>query len=470
MAMSRLWIALIFIAWAPFVQANPVDKSDLNGDGIADDRDVEIFAGLYFEEPYETIDWCVFYESSMLNEKYFRRVVSDNIDSYKLLLDYIALRYACDVVNVSEDKSDLDEDGDVDLEDLKLFSTNYLEMGWQNVDWCVFHGSTLVGADYEGRSTKYYLKHFRSLLEFINEYFGCNTPEPPPDNFALENNPRFPTRIADATAINGKVYASDPRVGSVFVYNELMSATGELKGLNKPLGVALNAQGRIFVGNDGRDNIEVFDSTTGELVAVFGQGIVKMPTAITFDNTGNIYVVDSKLDRVHVFDLAYNLVRSIGRSGMGEGTLDFPMDAEIITTTAATEIYIADRGTSSVQVFDLEGNWSRSITFEGTDGEGCNWFTNVCAIPGVQGFTTLQALSKDSLGRLHVLDNFTASVVIFDLADDTYVGTYGTYGTEPGQLKVPMDVSVSATDMAIVTTGDGDRIEWGSLSQPDWPN
>ncbi|MDH3909376.1 MAG: hypothetical protein OEU83_10100, partial [Gammaproteobacteria bacterium] len=63
--MSRLWIALIFIAWAPFAQAAHVDRSDQNDDGVVNDLDLQIFAGLYFEEPYEEIDWCVFYETSM---------------------------------------------------------------------------------------------------------------------------------------------------------------------------------------------------------------------------------------------------------------------------------------------------------------------------------------------------------------------------------------------------------------------
>ena len=45
MAMSRPWIALIFLVWAPFAHGAHIDKSDLNGDGVVDDRDVQIFAG-----------------------------------------------------------------------------------------------------------------------------------------------------------------------------------------------------------------------------------------------------------------------------------------------------------------------------------------------------------------------------------------------------------------------------------------
>ncbi|MDH3864780.1 MAG: hypothetical protein OEV10_12510, partial [Gammaproteobacteria bacterium] len=142
--MSRLWIALIFIAWAPFVQAAHVDRSDQNDDGVVNDLDLQIFAGLYFEEPYEEIDWCVFYETSMLDEKYFRKIVSDNIDRYKALMSYIAVSYGCDTSGTSGDKSDLNNDGVVNEADLEIFSTNYLGKNWEAVDWCLFYEITLA--------------------------------------------------------------------------------------------------------------------------------------------------------------------------------------------------------------------------------------------------------------------------------------------------------------------------------------
>jgi DNA-binding beta-propeller fold protein YncE len=319
----------------------------------------------------------------------------------------------------------------------------------------VFFGSTLAGADFEGRSTRYYLQHFTLLLTFINDYFECGGSEPPPNNLALENNPKFLARVASGGVGSGDMYLTDPRIGSLFIYDEFMVPTGEIKGLNKPLGVAIDMQGRILVGNNGRDNIEVYDPANGELLAVFGEGLVQMPTAITLDEAGNIYVTDSRGDNVRVFDPAYNLIRTIGSSGVGDDTLSFPMDTEIIDQ----EIFVADQGNYRVQVYDINGAWLRSITFEGTPGQNCSWFTGVCEIPGMPPFTKLQALSRDSLGRLHVLDNFAASVMIFDSADGALVDSYGGYGITSGLLRVPMDVKVLATDMAVVTAGDGDRIE-----------
>ena len=227
-------------------------------------------------------------------------------------------------------------------------------------------------------------------------------------------------------------------VGSVFVYDEFLTLKAEVKGLGKPLGVAIDLQGNLLVGNNGRNNVEVYDTSTGVMLTFFGQDVVSMPTAITLDSAGNIYVTDSQQHRVFIFDSTYN---------------------------GAMEVFVADQGNNRVQVFDLDGNWLRSLTFGGVEGQNCSWFTGVCEIPGMPPFTKVQALASDSFGRLHVLDNFAAAVHIFDPADGTYVESRGGYGSTAGLLRVPMDVVVSTSDMAIVTAGDGDRIEIYSVPQ-----
>ena len=108
-----LWALVVFafLAAGQAVAAPTTDKSDMNGDGIVDQQDLEIFASLHFEEDFDSIDWCAFYESSMLNEKYFRRVVGDRIEYYEALLSYIASAYGCEVIQPEADKSDLNDDG-----------------------------------------------------------------------------------------------------------------------------------------------------------------------------------------------------------------------------------------------------------------------------------------------------------------------------------------------------------------------
>ena len=454
--MTRPWIALIFLAWAPLALANPVDKSDLNSDGIVNGLDLEIFAGLYFEESYETIDWCTFYESSMIDERYFREIVSDKMDRYTSLMAYISIVFGCDTSKSNSDKSDLNDDGLVDEADLAIFSTNYFSKNWESVDWCLFYEITIAGDTYEGNDTQYYIVNFPALLIFINSYFNCNAPEPPPSAILLENTPLAPYRLAAANDASGDYFATDPMVGSVFIYDQYLIPKAEIKGLNRPLGLAVDNQGRLLVGNSGRKNIEVYDPTNGDLLAVFGEGVVKMPNAITVDAFGKIYVTDSRRGVVWVFAASsYELTGWIGNPGEGKEDLKFPMDAYVNQTTQ--ELFVADKGNNRIQVYDLDGEWQRSINWEGS---GCSYWSGKCTVPPFNG---LQALDIDSLQRLHVLDRFGSVVFAFDANTGAYIDHYGSFGTAPGQLRQPADVLITQQDTAIVTAGDGDRIETFSV-------
>lgn len=445
---------LVISSWTLNVAAKSTDRSDLNNDNIIDTLDLEIFSHTYLGQNWETVDWCTFYESSSRNKKYFRKLTADKTKRYKRLLKFIADYYDCRTVTHAKDKSDLNKDSNVDSLDLILFSTRYLEAYWESVDWCLFHESTLDSTDFEGRRTKYFQKHFHQLLSFINDHFNCGGSEPPSNALQVEDTPKYLARIADAPTTSD-YYITDPIVGALFIYDVDLVLKAEIKGLNRPLGVAVDSQGYILIGNDGRDNIEAYDPASGELLAVFGEGLVKMPTAITTDSFGNIYVTDSLSNNVQVFDSAYRPVRVIGKTGVGESELDFPVDTEIILWSGASvanmqEVFVADQGNRRIQVYDLEGNWLRSIVYLGT----CGWFS--CTSPP---FTRVQAMDVDAQGRLHVLDNFAASVMTFNPADGTFLGSYGEYGTGAGFLRVPMDVLNTETDKAIVIPGEGDRIE-----------
>ena len=354
------------------------------------------------------------------------------------------------------DKSDLNTDQVVDIEDLKIFSTNYLEKFWETVDWCLFYEATISGEEFDGRRTDYYKKHFTLLLAFIKADVDCSGD---PYLLDLENDPITLYRFAESTDSSGDYYITDPRIGSLFIYDASLVLKAEIKDLNNPLGVAVDSLGYILVGNSGRGNIEVFDPADGDFLLEFGKGLVKMPNAITVDDLGNIYVTDSRLNTVLVFDASYNLVSGIGRPGEGASELHFPVDAEII----GTNIFVADQGHARIQVYDLDGNWVRSITFEGTDGTNCSWFSGVCEIPGAPEFKRVQALETDDLGRLHVLDKLSATVHIFDPATGAYISSYGEYGDGPGQLSVPTDVMILPTNTATVNAGAGGRFEFFAI-------
>ena len=145
-----------------------------------------------------------------------------------------------------------------------------------------------------------------------------------------------------------------------------------------------------------------------------------------------------------------------GDAAPDDGGLRFPVDTVVFNMQ---EVFVADQGNDRIQVYSLDGTWLRSFTFEGTDGQGCNWFTNICEVPGAPAFGRLKAMDLDALGRLHVVDNLWGVVLVFDTATGDFEGQYGEYGHDVGQLSLPMDVLAMQSGQGLVTSGDGDRIE-----------
>ncbi len=340
-------------------------------------------------------------------------------------------------------KDDWNRDGGVDLEDLKVFSAAFVDPDWQSVDWCLW-------LDSNDRAQK----HMGSALEaFIREYFQCDV-EPP--DLGVKNSNVYPMRLA--LGPGGNLYVTDPKIGSVFVYDVDFNIISQLRGLDKPLGLAVDGLGNIYVGNSGSRNVEVYDAA-GVKTATIGRGLIKMPNDLTFDRDGRLYVADSKKDTIWVFDSNGAVIRSIGTPGEGDGQFKFPVAVEIAYYVDGQgqevgELYVADHGHSLIQVFDLEGNFLRS-------------FGGIAEMGGMMGttlkwkgkFVSIKSLAIDSMGNVHALDCLLNKVQILDPVTGAYIDHYGEYGTEPRQLNLPMDIIIDGYGQVIVAEARNKRVE-----------
>jgi hypothetical protein len=351
-------------------------------------------------------------------------------------------------------KGDLDRDGDIDLDDLQLFSLKWVGKNWDEVDWCQWVQ--------DNPSMK---KHLGGLNDFIMEYFRCgqppepNEPPPPPpteDPLKVRNVNRYPTRLAYGP--NGGLYVSDAKVGSVFIYDPNLSLTGELKGLSRPLGVAVDSRGNIYVGNNGSDNVEIYDSN-GLKAATIGDGIIRMPNDLAFDRDDRLYVADSIGNAIRVYESNGAPAGNIGTGGDGVGEFRSPIALTIAYRSDANgqevgELYIADRGHYLVQVFDLQGNFLRSFGGKVEQGGmmGTTWYWK-------GKFVRIQSLAVDGQGRLHAADCYMNNVQILDALTGAYVDSYGTWGTGPGQLNLPLDIAIDNFGQVAATNAENGRVE-----------
>ena len=453
LAVSLLIVAVVcapFADAAPKVKpADPIDNSDLNNDYQVDYADLVIFSTDYLGQSVETVDWCDFYNDVYyLPDDLYGHTPDWYQKHFSQLLDFINTAY-CQL-------SDMNGDQVINVRDLLAFSEEFANEHFMLVDWCVFLQSVLDGNPYFNHPALFYLDHYGDLVLYIQDKYTCTDEPPPPDGLNLKNEPRSLTRIAAARNLTGDYYVTDAKVGSVFIYDSNLVLTGELKGLARPLGIAVNALGQILVGNDKRNNIEVYDPDTGQKLATFGETEIETPSSIMIDAQGRVYVTDAGSNTVYVFDSAYNLLASIGKPGRDASQLRGPSSALLLADES--ELFVLDRLNKRVQVYDPDNidpdsNWLRGFGFAGTPDQNCNWFTGVCAIPGAPAFTRIQAMDLDAAGRLHVLDVFHAVINVFNPQTGVFLTKYGTYGLNTGQLKSPVDLLVESNRVLVVDGG-----------------
>ncbi len=284
------------------------------------------------------------------------------------------------------------------------------------------------------------------LLFFALGLAGCQ----PPADLSLENPNKFPTRVAQGP--DGKIYVSNTQLGSVFIYRfddttDELVPDQELKDLERPLGIAVDLKGRIFVGSDTRDCVEVFDRDGFKLRDI-GLGEIQMPNDIAIAPNGEIFIADSLSDTVWVYLPNGTLVRSIGTSGSADGQFRFPSALAIARHSGVDELYVADQINARIQVFALDGTFLRSFG-EKVSGRS-NW----------QGrFVKIQSLAMDADERLHVLDSYMHVIQILNPTDGSFLDHYGSHGTNPGELNLPLDLCITTWGDTVVSNSGNETTE-----------
>jgi DNA-binding beta-propeller fold protein YncE len=135
---------------------------------------------------------------------------------------------------------------------------------------------------------------------------------------------------------NRQLYVSDIKLDQVLVYDadslklkRKIGTTGHNHELTtpgdfaKPTGMAVDAEGNLYVCDTLNNRIEIFDAD-GKFVSAFGKsgdgpGYFSRPKGIAIDSDNHIWVADGMQDRVQVFNQEFQLLISFGGHGMLPG-------------------------------------------------------------------------------------------------------------------------------------------------------
>jgi len=256
-----------------------------------------------------------------------------------------------------------------------------------------------------------------------------------------------PGRVAASPT--GDMYVTDPVRGRVLVRDQWGRIVHLQEGLARPLGIAVDGFGVIYVGEEATGSVTAFDADWNRLYALGrGDGEFAMPNHIAVDPTrGTVFVADSGANEVKVFD-GTALVARFGTGGTSAGQFSFPTG---VFVSAAGEVFVADQNNDRIQVFDRDGGFLRCFVRRGRMS-----FRNK--------FGRVQGLTGDSAGRLYVADALQGEVRVFD-ANGVALATLGEFGEGPGQLQLPAGLAVDPNNRLLVACSGGGAVELFGLDE-----
>jgi len=201
--------------------------------------------------------------------------------------------------------------------------------------------------------------------------------------------------------------------------------------------VAIDDADRLFVTDSGLSRVFVFDANH-KFQATFGSDRMQRPSGIAVDNKNRLlYVTDVLKNNVVVYDLdSFKYVRTIGGppQKMGDdspGTFARPTN---IAIGPNGDVYISDTMNGRIQIFDADGTFLSTF---GKPGDG----------PG--DFARPKGIALDSDGHIWVADADQNRVKVFD-REGRLCAYFGEYGYFPGQFALPSGVTVDKNNRVVV--------------------
>jgi DNA-binding beta-propeller fold protein YncE len=262
---------------------------------------------------------------------------------------------------------------------------------------------------------------------------------------------RSPIRLA--LIPGGDMVVSDYQTGMILLMKgKTQRITRRFAVKGKPLGIAY-AKGNIYVGNEATHRIEVYNRA-GKMPGgfVFSEPVEK-PTDIAVDTaTNSLFVVDGAGKVVKVFSLKGNSLGAFPALNPDKPVLANPTG--IALDEVRREVYVSDYGdplksiAPRVQIFDYTGNLVGTISGKGS------------GMLGAPKFSRPQGLAVDESARVFLVDCYAGEVLVFDRFTGTLLKTIGSFGTEPGELQLPLDIVINpATKDLFLTNNRAARIE-----------
>ena len=318
---------------------------------------------------------------------------------------------------------------------------------------------TIGSADGTGPAAQFYAPHGLTIDAGGNLY-------------VTDSNRNTIRKVVVATGVVTTVAGTAGVAGSI-------DGTGTAAQFNNPIGVAVDVAGNLYVGDTDNNTIRKVVAATGVVTTLAGSAVMsgsiegtgsaarfKKPIGVAVDTAGNLYVADVGNHTIRKVVVTSGVVTTLAGSvemigsSDGTGTAARFYNPSGVTMDGTGNLYVADAGNHTIRkvvaatgvVTTVAGSANLSGSSDGT-GTAARFYNPF-------------GVAVDGSGNLYVTDSFNNTirkVVMATGAVTTLAGTAGTAGSSDGtgtaaQFSRPAGVTLDGTGNLYVADGGNNTI------------
>jgi len=252
---------------------------------------------------------------------------------------------------------------------------------------------------------------------------------------------------------DSKLYVSMPNSARVTVLDLAAGKSGVLGApgdFNRPMGLWVDSRGVVYIADSGAKKVLRYNALGDRMSPIERTDKLQSPAYVAVnEGLGRVYVSDSKLHKVVVFDMEGNFLFDFGEKGGGEGHFYVPQG---IAIDKENRVFVCDLLNARVQVFDADGAYLYNFGDRGDN---------------IGNFDHPKSAAFDSDGNLHVVDTRLARSQIMS-PDGQLLLVLGTGGKSRHAMGFtnPVQIFISPSDRIYIIDNFLGRISvWQYLDE-----
>ena len=211
-----------------------------------------------------------------------------------------------------------------------------------------------------------------------------------------------------------------------------------------PYGVAVDSKGRLYVADSKVLAVFIFNTETKDVELIKNGTHARFGwiTGLVIDDADRLFVSDSKMRRVVVFDPEHTAEGTISEGLVSPGGMAIDNENRYL--------YVADAELDQVLVFDADPPY-KLLRRIGTGGK-----EHTLTTPG--DFARPSNVAVDQDGNLYVSDTLNDRVEIFD-AEGNFIRAFGKPGDGPGYFARPKGIAIDGDGHVWVADAVQNRVQ-----------